>query len=205
MKKITFFAAVMLFSAWLPSWTLGQERPFSWSARSNEFAAGYTAGSVLSLGNIMENIFWQIIVEPIDPLVSSKGTSWGGISVGYNYWLNRHVAVGGTFAFSEDNLTEQRKTTGEWTYSTGFISLMMTMKLNYVTTSWIDIYGRTDLGGTVIAGTSTNAGKIDEYAGLFFAGQFSPLCFRVGKTFNFFLEAGFGTIGLVNTGFNVRF
>jgi hypothetical protein len=58
------------------------------------------------------------------------------------------------------------------------------------------------VGGTIIAATQTNAGTTDDYAAFIFAGQFSPIGFRVGKTFNFFAEAGFGTIGLVNAGFN---
>ena len=199
------FTAAIVLAALLPLYGLGQEENFYKPKKFNEFTVSYTAGSVLSLGNLMENLIWDVIIQPIDPLISSSGTSWGGFSVGYNHWMTRHVALGGTFAFSKDVITEQRKTSGEWTYNSGFFSGLMTVKVNYVATPWVDVYARADLGGTIIAGSSTNAGTTSNYAGYIFAGQFSPICLRVGKTFNFFVEAGFGTIGLVNTGFTFRF
>jgi opacity protein-like surface antigen len=153
----------------------------------------------------MENLIWDVIIQPIDPLISSRGTSWGGFALGYNHWLTRHVGLGGTFAFSSDQITEQRKITGEWIFDMTYVSLMVTVKVNYVTTPWVDVYARSDVGGTIIAATQTNAGTTDDYAAFIFAGQFSPIGFRVGKTFNFFVEAGFGTIGLVNAGFNIKF
>jgi len=171
----------------------------------NEITLGYTAGSILSVGNVMENLLWDVIIQPIDPLVSSSAISWGGISAGYQHSLTRHVSLGGTFGFSQDLLKETRKSTGDWEYSSNFLTLMATIKVNIVATEWFDLYARADLGGTLILGVSENAGIRSDYSGYIFAGQFSPVGIRVGKGFSFFAEAGFGTLGIVNAGFNIRF
>ena len=113
MKKITLLSAAAVLAAILPLCTSGQEDNFVRPKKFNEIWAGYTAGSVLSLGDVMENLIRDVIIQPIDPLISSRGKSWGGFALGYNHWLTRHVGLGGTFAFSSDQITEQRKITGE--------------------------------------------------------------------------------------------
>jgi hypothetical protein len=136
----------------------------------------------------------------------------GNLFVTYRYGFSRIFSIGATAGIQRytadrfyDNSSQFLLKTGS--HTTTVVSYAAELKVNYVTSDLYQLYGFAGLGSrryTVsreLVNEPSAGQPMAEYDRVF---QVTPLGIRVGKTFNGFMEIGYGYKGLGNLGIGYK-
>ncbi len=139
---------------------------------------------------------------------------WGAINANFNLRLTEKFAIGLSYTFSQ--ISQQAGYTldtsigsiGISTFSTQEIShnsIMLNIKKAWISTRFVNVYSRLAGGVTIIKlkgdmGEAISYEESKKYA----AFQISPIGVEVGNNLAVFMEAGFGTMGILQGGVRLR-
>lgn len=135
---------------------------------------------------------------------SETKTNIGVISLAYNNqitpWLELQIPI--SYSYSTGNFTNTPRDFNSYYYES-WVSMVPNVKISWAFNDLIHLYSRVGLGvGIGNRYENFNAGMNSKAA---FMWQLSPIGFEIGRRARFFIEAGFGQMGIVNAGVKIVF
>jgi hypothetical protein len=202
MKRILFFPLLFVF-LFQGSDVFAQDQP-------NEFYLGYGPG-LISMQTLYETTN-----DLLDGIFSGESTnqnstSIGIFSIGYNRFVSEKIKLGLNASYSSINSSlEYYDNSGnldkEVKWTDDFLTFMVRADFHYMKKENLSMYSGLALGASFISSKEgSGAEGLSIPNATLFAFQVNAFGIRVGKGFGFFAETGFGYLGLINAGFNVRF
>lgn len=143
-------------------------------------------------------------------LTNSSTTSTGIFGLGYNRFISNKIKLGVSANFTRFTHGQEFKFAWGGTqyqkWEDDFMTILVRGDFHYKRTEMITMYSGIALGVCFVhTNNITNAEGLHPENQTFFAYQINAFGIRVGKTFGFFAEAGFGYNGIIQAGLNVRF
>jgi hypothetical protein len=131
-------------------------------------------------------------------------TVWLTHNFDYGYWINEWCSVGGTVTWTMGRRSMYRYTnhTKIDTDRVDYIGFMPTVRFAWVRRGIVQVYSSVSLGAGLEIRDNIYDKNIYE---AFCAFDIKPLGLSVGRRFFGFIEAGYGTRGIINAGFGYRF
>jgi hypothetical protein len=134
----------------------------------------------------------------------TSATVWLTHNFDYGYWINEWCSVGGTVTWTMGRRSMYRYTnhTKIDTDRVDYIGFMPTVRFAWVRRGIVQVYSSVSLGAGLEIRDNIYDKNIYE---AFCAFDIKPLGLSVGRRFFGFIEAGYGTRGIINAGFGYRF
>ncbi|MCQ2178819.1 MAG: hypothetical protein MJY91_01805 [Bacteroidales bacterium] len=203
MKKILLLAASIMLACSSLSAQQSSEFNYSGAARPdfNEISLSYGYFTLNHLANSFGGILGAVIVAPLSDETFSNCNSTGFIGLEYMRYLNSgRFAFGGLVGYEgiessfKNKKTEDIRKVGET-----LITVMPTAKVMWFNRAHVGMYSRAGVGVSV-------ALVPDKAANCSLALQVSPVGVDFGgKAVRGFVEAGFGTQGVISAGIKTCF
>lgn len=206
MKKVLFIMVCVFGLTTAGNTLLAQDSP-------NEFYLGYGPGAVSmqsfyeTTNDVLNGVFSGIFSSDD---ISNDATSIGIFSVGFNRFISEKFKLGLNASYASYTNTQNYKKNGtvvksiKWTDD--FWTFMVRADFHYMKKENITLYSGLALGASFVnskEGSGAEGLSIPDNTK--FAFQINAFGIRVGKGFAFFAETGFGYLGMLNAGFNIRF
>lgn len=134
-------------------------------------------------------------------------SSLGTISIGFNYEINPWLELNIPFVYSSNKgkqpyimpngVDESGELKDDW------VSLLPSLKINWMRNNWLSLYTRVGVGVSFANRWVTVDQDMTSKVAL--AYQISPIGVEMGKgRFNFFIEGGYGHVGMVTAGIKFK-
>ncbi len=176
---------------------------------SNEFYAGYGAGSIFYFTGISNKSYQGQYSNSSDKYLRSAGTFY----MGYNRTLNRVISLGINFSYMPANTEyyhylydyETHSSTDEtWTATDNLLGALTRITFSYLNRPMFRIYSAFALGVIVDCGKVNYNGESFSKRNIYPGIQLTMFGVRFGRALGGFLEMGFGTSGIVNAGISYK-
>jgi hypothetical protein len=206
MKKVLFIMVCVFGLTAACNTLLAQDSP-------NEFYLGYGPGAASfqsfdeASNSFLDGVFSGIFTGESS---NQTSTSIGIFSFGYNRFISKKIKLGFNANYTSINNGIEYSKNGavvrhiKW--SDDFLSFMLRADFHYVKKENLSMYSGLAVGVSFITSKEgAGAEGLSIPANTAFAFQINGFGIRVGKGFGFFAEVGFGYLGILNAGFNIRF
>lgn len=131
-------------------------------------------------------------------------TVWLTHNFDYGFWINEWLSIGGTLTWTSG----RRHMYSHYTHKrldvdrVDYIKIMPTLRFAWIRRGIVQVYSSVSLGAGLEIRDNIYDKNIYE---AFCAFDIKPLGLSVGRRFFGFIEAGYGTRGIINAGFGYRF
>ena len=131
-------------------------------------------------------------------------TVWLTHNFDYGFWINEWLSIGGTLTWTSG----RRHMYSHYTHKrldvdrVDYIKIMPTLRFAWIRRGIVQVYSSVSLGAGVEIRDNYIGENIYEAVCAF---DFKPLGLSVGRKLFGFIEAGYGTRGIINAGFGYRF
>lgn len=142
-------------------------------------------------------------------LVNQKDVHASGVFfVGFQHAVSKKLMAGGTFAFEKiSGTTYAVFSQNKSSFVDSYYSILLGIKYKYnFTHNNFQFYGRADAGLLLNRSDVTGTDEVSvkkTFSKVAF--QLSPICVRYGRNISGFCELGFGHLGLISAGLDLRF
>lgn len=123
--------------------------------------------------------------------------STGSFAASYLYFHIKHIGVGGTIAYQQGN----EPVDARFECKQNYVTALATAKFYWFNRPHVGMYSSIALGATYSFGHYEG----EREQGWRFSGQVNAVCIEAGGRVRGFLEAGFGTLGLLKMGIRYKF
>ena len=130
---------------------------------------------------------------------------WFGATLDYGYWVNEWFSIGGAVTWTAgvrniyDNKTQQR-----WlTLREDYVSVVPIARFAWLRRGCLQLYSSIGFGVGLEHSVRYIGGKNDRYD-TYLAYDLKPIGIAVGHKWFGFIEAGYGSRGVINVGFGYR-
>jgi hypothetical protein len=126
----------------------------------------------------------------------------GTLSFGYGNFLSETITVGFSVFYGEYDATNIYSNGKNYLYTNRYIGGLMRADWRWINERSYQFYTAAGLGITTIQSQGFGQPKANKTT---FAGQISPVGFRYGEGFGFYIELGYGNTGIVSGGVSYIF
>jgi hypothetical protein len=201
MKKYVFIITVLL---WVNISVSAQ-----YDYRKHQIEAGVGIWNT----NELVNTFSDMIISSLREggVTMQDDMSYASWHAAYRYYFSKRLALGALFAYDHAKSNALREGVEIGNLLKRHATVALEAEFGYLRTDFISLYGLAGFGGTRYgleykpSGTTSNGFEAKSEAEYYFNYQLTPIGIRLGSTFGFFAELGFGYRGILNAGLFAQF
>lgn len=167
---------------------------------TRSLSVGYGFSPVTSQGPYTDRVlpFVSTFLGAKPSILSPTGSN-GPISFGVSFEVNPWLEINVPFLYARTwgwQMPEHGNVRDSW------FSLLPSVRLSWIRNDWFAFYTRVGVGASLVNRYNSMDAELDH--GFAFAWHVSPLGFEFGRQVSFYVEGGYGFLGVVNCGLRVK-
>jgi len=158
--------------------------------------------------NEVINSFSDMIISSVNmgDTKMKDDMSYASWHLAYRYYASKKLGLGLFMAYDHATSDAVRTDAVIGKFYKRHLTAALEAEFGYLRTDFISLYGLAGVGGTRYGlEFKPSDGTTDSEAEYFVNYQFTPLGIRLGSTFGFYAEIGFGYRGVINAGLFAQF